>query len=79
MNNFTVYSKPGCPYCTKIKRVLELTNQNYVEYVLNEHFNREEFHNQFGDLATFPQVVLNENNLGGCADTIKYLKETDLV
>lgn len=79
MNNFAVYSKPGCPYCTKIKKVLELTNQNYVEYVLDENFSREEFYSQFGNLATFPQVVLNETNLGGCTDTIKYLQEKDLV
>lgn len=79
MNNFTVYSKPGCPYCTKIKKVLELTNQNYVEYILNDHFTREEFYNQFGELATFPQVVLNDVNLGGCTNTIKYLQEQDLV
>lgn len=79
MNNFAVYSKPGCPYCTKIKKVLELANQNYVEYVLDENFSREEFYSQFGNLATFPQVVLNETNLGGCTDTIKYLQEKDLV
>lgn len=79
MNNFTVYSKPGCPYCTKIKKVLELTNQNYVEYVLDENFTRKEFYDQFGDFATFPQVVLNEIHLGGCTNTIKYLQEKDLV
>lgn len=79
MSNFTVYSKPGCPYCTKIKKVLELTNQNYVEYILGEDFTKEEFYNQFGNLSTFPQVVLNETNLGGCTDTIKYLQENEMV
>ena len=36
--NFTVYSKDGCPYCEKIKEVLELGNFQFVEYKLNEHF-----------------------------------------
>jgi hypothetical protein len=34
--NFTVYSKEDCPYCHKIKTVLELTNNNFVVYNLNE-------------------------------------------
>ena len=44
---FVVYSKTGCPYCEKVKKVLELTDQLYVEYVLDENFTR----NEFADLA----------------------------
>ena len=34
--NFTVYSKDNCPFCYKVKQVLELTGNKYVEYNLNE-------------------------------------------
>jgi glutaredoxin len=77
---FTVYSKNGCPYCTKIEQVLQLANLEHQVYKLDEDFNRFEFYNTFGDGSTFPQVVLNDQeNLGGCSDTVKYLQEQNLV
>ena len=77
--NFTVYSKDGCPFCTKVVQVLELAKLNHVVYELDEHFNRDAFYGQFGNGSTFPQVVLNGTNLGGCTETVKYLKENKLV
>ena len=77
---FTVYSKNGCPYCSKIKQVLELANLEHVVYNLGENFNKEQFYAEFGEGSTFPQVILNdEQHLGGCSDTIKYLQEQKLV
>ena len=77
--NFTVYSKDGCPYCTKVEQVLELAGLNHVVYKLDEHFDRQSFYGQFGNGSTFPQVVLNTENLGGCTETVQYLKEKNLV
>ena len=77
--NFTVYSKDGCPYCTKIKEVLELAELNHVVYVLDRDFDRTSFYDQFGQGSTFPQVVLDATNLGGCTETVKYLREKKLV
>ena len=79
MKNFTVYSKEGCPYCTKVVQVLQLANLNHVVYKLGEHFERTAFYEQFGNGSTFPQVVIDGTNLGGCINTIKYLKEHKLV
>ena len=73
--NFAVYSKEGCPYCEKIKQVLDLTNLSYVVYNLNEHFDKKSFQDEFGQGATFPQVVVDGKRLGGCVDTIKFLRE----
>ena len=79
MNNFTVYSKAGCPYCTKVVQVLELAKLNHVVYKLGEDFDRESFYGQFGNGSTFPQVVIDSTNLGGCSETVQYLKEKKLV
>lgn len=77
---FTVYSKHGCPYCDKIKQVLELANLKHQVYYLDEDFNRYEFYQEFGDGSTFPQVMLNDQEkLGGCVDTVQYLQENNLV
>ena len=68
--NFAVYSKPGCPYCEKIKKVLTLTNLKYVVYNLGE---------EFGEGSTFPQVVVDGQKLGGCIDSIKFLQEKKVI
>ena len=76
---FTIYSKDGCPYCTKIERVLKLSELKHVVYKLNKDFTKEQFYSEFGNGSTFPQVVVNETHLGGCTDTVKYLKENQLI
>lgn len=76
---FTVYTKNNCPYCSKIKQVLDLTNQDYVTYTLDVDFTKEQFYAEFGQGSTFPQVICDEKKLGGCTDTIKYLQEQKIV
>jgi len=77
--NFAVYSKEDCPYCHKIKTVLELTNNNFVVYNLEEHFTREEFYAEFGEGSTFPQVICDDKKIGGASDTVKFLQENHIV
>ena len=76
---FTIYSKDGCPYCTKVQQVLELAELQHVVYKLDRDFTREEFYSEFGEGSTFPQVIVNDKHLGGCTDTVQYLKEQNLV
>jgi len=76
---FTVYSKENCPYCSKVKKVLELINADFVVYSLDKQFTKDEFYSEFGNGSTFPQVIVNDTHIGGCTDTIKYLKENNLV
>ena len=79
MNNFTVYSKDGFPYCEKVVQVLQLAGLSHRVYKLDEHFDKKSFYGQFGEGSTFPQVVIDSTNLGGCTETVKYLKENSLV
>ena len=51
----------------------------HVIYKLDEHFDKKSFYGQFGDGSTFPQVVVDGTNLGGCQDAVKYLQEKQLV
>ncbi len=76
---FTVYSKEGCPYCDKVKKVLELTNMQFVVYTLDEDFTRDQFYAEFGEGSTFPQVICDDKKIGGSVDTIKFLKEQQIV
>ncbi len=77
--NFVIYSKDGCSYCEKVKKVLELTGSTFVVYNLGEDFTKEEFIAEFGEGSTFPQVICNGDKLGGSIETIKFLKEKQII
>ena len=77
--NFKIYSKENCPYCYKVKQVLELTGSKYESYYLGEDFTREEFYAKFGQGSTFPQVICDDSTIGGCVDTIKFLRERQVI
>lgn len=81
--NFTIYSKRLCPYCDRIKKVLEHISITrgfpIVIYELDTDFDRNYFIDEFGENSTFPQVVVNDKKLGGCTDTIRYLQENRLL
>ena len=79
MYNFTVDSREGCPYCEKIKEVMQLAKLQHRVYDLGTDFTREEFYDQFGYGSTFPQVVVDNKNLGGCIDAVKYLREQKII
>lgn len=71
----TIYSKENCPYCKKVLDIVELAQFEYVEYKLNRDFNTKQFHSEFGEKATFPRVLVNHDLIGGCTETIQYLKD----
>ena len=77
--NFVIYSKDGCSYCEKVKKVLELTGSTFVVYNLGEDFTKEEFIAEFGEGATFPQVSCDGKKLGGSVETVKFLREQQRV
>ena len=79
IRNFTVFSKDGCPYCSKIQEVLKLAGLNFVTYKLDKDFDKKSFYGEFGEGSTFPQITMNGQKLGGCTDTVKYLQEKNLV
>lgn len=76
---FALYTKDNCPYCEKIKQVLDLTEQNYVVYNLNVDFTKEQFYAEFGEGSTFPQVVSEDKVIGGCNETVQFLREQKIL
>ena len=63
----------------KIIKVLDLIEAKFVEYKLNRDFTREEFYGEFGKGTTFPQILMDQKKLGGCSETVKYLREQKLL
>ena len=46
---------------------------------MGRDFTRTEFYAEFGHGSTFPRVKLEDKLIGGCTETVKYLKEQNLV
>jgi glutaredoxin len=79
VNDYTIYSKSGCPNCVKIKKYLcevgaKLLVINCDEYILE---NKENFLNFIESLAgkevkIFPMVFYEGQYIGGYAETEKH-------
>ena len=76
--NFAVYTKDNCPYCEKIKQVMDLTKLSYVVYNLNEHFDKKSFIMNLVKDQLSHEVVVDGKKLGGCVDTIEFLRENKI-
>ena len=70
-----IYSRSGCPYCEKIKQVMEFEEVQHITYELDRDFTREEFYDKFGGGSTFPQLTINDIHLGGCQESIKHMQK----
>ena len=61
----TIYGKPQCPYCDMAQA---LCNQKGVEYEYKSFgtdFTREEMIEKFPTARTFPQIILEDEKIGG--------------
>ena len=66
-----VYSKDYCPYCDMAKRLLEEKNVTYQEININHVDNPQEVLKEISEITsqkTFPQIVLDNNYIGGYTD-----------
>ena len=77
--NFTIYSKEGCSYCEKAKKLLDLAKVEYRVYKLDTDFTKEQFISEFGYGSSFPRILADDKLIGGCLDTFRYLEEKNLV
>jgi len=82
-NQFTVYSKSGCSYCTKVKSLLNEMGQTFTvvdcdDYILDW---KKEFLLYIKLLAdkewkSFPMVFDGKKFIGGYYETVEYLEKT---
>jgi len=76
---YTIYTRDGCGYCEQIKTVLSNIGESYVEMKLDSQYTKEQFVEQFGHGATFPKIFKDGALLGGCNETIVYLRNVGLL
>ena len=68
-----IYSKSNCIFCDKAK--MRLQKYNPKIQMLNKDYNREDFFKKFPNARTFPQIIINGNNIGGYAELKKWLEQ----
>ena len=76
---FYVFSKDGCGYCDRLTEFMDSKQVPYEKFTLGTDFSREEFIEKFGYNSTFPQVNLENKNIGGMKTTVRYLVENNYV
>lgn len=63
---FRIYTKPGCPYCDQAKELIRANDWTYDEEVHDTPDAIMQF--KAAGYATFPQIFLNEERIGGFDD-----------
>ena len=79
---FTIYSKSGCSYCTKVKNLLLEKEIFFVDISCDEFLIEDKEHfllfikeRAKMDYKTFPMVFKDANFIGGFIDTQMYLNK----
>mgnify|MGYP001397128410 CR=1 FL=1 len=74
-----IYSKTPCPYCDMAEReAKKLTEHTYEKLMLNKDFTMEELLELQPNARTFPQIFVDDNNIGGYDQFKKQLDEKKL-
>jgi glutaredoxin 3 len=69
MAEIVIYTKPGCPYCSSALSLLNRKGVEFTEIVAsNDPEKKAEMVEKSGGRATFPQIFINGQHIGGCDD-----------
>ena len=68
-----IYSKTNCSFCDKAK--IRLQKHNPKILMLDQDYSREDFFKKFPEAKTFPQIIINNKNIGGYFELTKWLEQ----
>ena len=69
MSKVEIYTKFGCPYCARAKRLLEEKGVDYEEYEINSApGKRDEMLGRSNGRTTVPQIFIDGRHVGGSDD-----------
>ena len=79
MARVEIYTKFGCPYCARAKRLLEEKGVEYEEFEINSvPGKREEMLQRANGGYTVPQVFIDGRHVGGSDDLAELEREGQL-
>ncbi len=66
MADIVIYTKPGCPYCSAAKSLLDKKGAAFTEIVAsNDPAKKAEMVEKSGGKMTFPQIFIDGKHIGG--------------
>ena len=72
MAEVQIYTKFGCPYCARAKRLLDEKGVAYEEYEINSvPGKREEMLGRSNGRTTVPQIFIDGRHVGGSDDLME--------
>ena len=69
--NIVIYSKDNCPNCNKAKNILSKFNPKIL--LLGKDISREDFFKKFPTAKQVPQIIINQNHIGGYPELEKWM------
>lgn len=72
----TVWSKYDCPFCDKAKALLTMKGIEFEERKLGDGYTKEDLLEAVPTARSVPQIIINEQLIGGFTDLEKYLEDT---
>ena len=79
MNDVTIYTKPYCPYCIRAVDLLEKKGVPFTEIeAAFDPEKRAEMVQRANGRATFPQIFIGDQHVGGCDDLMALEREGKL-
>ena len=67
MSQVTIFTKPYCPFCIQALDLLEKKGVAFTEVeAAFDPEKRQEMIRRSGGRATFPQIFVGEQHIGGC-------------
>lgn len=71
-----VWSKDQCPYCVQAKALLESRGIEYEERNITHDWTKEQLLEAVPTARTLPQIIINNNLVGGFTELRRYIEET---
>jgi glutaredoxin len=69
-----VWSKDACPFCVQAKALLESRGIEFEERNVSKNWTKEQLLEAVPTARTLPQIVLDEQYIGGFTELRKYLQ-----
>ncbi|MDB5429902.1 MAG: grxC [Caulobacter sp.] len=71
MAHVTIYTRPFCGYCARALKVLGEKGADFTEIEAGmDPDKRREMMEKSGGRATFPQIFVGEEHIGGCDEML---------
>ena len=65
--------------CERAEMLLDNLNENVKEFVLDKDFTQQQFQQEFGSNAEYPQIAIGLDHRGTLKETLNYLKDKGVI